>query len=643
MHRSILLIGGKDDDENDLVAMFGSGVDLRRVAGVAQALEAMTQARFDVAIVDTALREARSLANDVGGTQGLTLPLVFLTETKDLEFERLLDLSIFDPQIVRGHYGRTDLARAISFALGRRESLTQYRTLLKESPDGILIVSSTGIILFANPAAALAFAVPADELVGTSFGVPIVDDLVTEISLRGGRTMEMRVASIPWHGRESHLVMLRDVTDRVAMLQDLSRTNEQLERLSVADPLTGLLNRRGMEAIILDSARRSVRDGSHNSVILIDCDDFKSINERGGYAAGDAALRMIANGLQNSIRFTSDRVSRIGGDEFLVFLNDTTPAQALVVAQKIREAIAAMPAPSRALSATAVTVSLGIAAVPNEIRSLNEVVALAEPSMLSSKRHGKNRVTLDQQGDLSEEDGLLVRSLVSAPQFLRVVGQAIVAIGTAEVLGYELFARGPRSSRIESPFSLFCAARAENILGATDLLCLRRCLEESARIQGDLQVHVNLLPATLMELPEEGLDDLLADVDPRRLVLEMSEQEFLGEPALLLPSLTRLRSRGVRFAIDDVGFGRTSLETLLVVEPEVVKVDQSLISNVAACPEKQRILGRLLRCTDALGTDVIAEGIESEADAEVVRELGIHHAQGYLWSRPKAIRDPETV
>jgi len=134
----------------------------------------------------------------------------------------------------------------------RLESLIQYQTLLRESPDGVLIVGPDGEILFANPAATSAFGVGTGELLGTLFGVPVVGDILTEIELRSGRTMEMRVAPIPWQRQAAYLVLLRDVTDRVRALAELAQSNRQLEELALVDPLTGVLNRRGIEAELLE-------------------------------------------------------------------------------------------------------------------------------------------------------------------------------------------------------------------------------------------------------------------------------------------------------------------------------------------------------------------------------------------------------
>ncbi|MEZ5260818.1 MAG: EAL domain-containing protein [Acidimicrobiales bacterium] len=126
---------------------------------------------------------------------------------------------------------------------------------------------------------------------------------------------------------------------------------------------------------------------------------------------------------------------------------------------------------------------------------------------------------------------------------------------------------------------------------------------------------------------------------PRRhpLVVELSEQQLLGDPVELLPNLTRLRSHGVQISLDDVGFGRTSLETLLVVEPEIVKIDASFIRGVHADEARRRWLSRLVRVARSLGATLVAEGIEQSGEVEVVESLSIEWCQGFFFAEPELV------
>lgn len=522
----------------------------------------------------------------------------------------------------------------------RLESIIQYQTLLRESPDGVLIVGPDGEILFANPAATSAFGVGTGELLGTLFGVPVVGDILTEIELRSGRTMEMRVAPIPWQRQAAYLVLLRDVTDRVRALAELARSNRQLEELALVDPLTGVLNRRGIEAELLEVVGGLGRAGGHAAAILIDCDDFKGINEVAGHSAGDATLRTIATALVRALRSPVDRIGRIGGDEFLVLLPNTTLAEGFLVATKLRNTIHSTPLPVSVPGIRAeVTVSLGLTAIPPFAASLKEVLAGAESALIASKRAGKDRVTAHGVDLPLHPVGSDVREILSDPQAIRVMAQRIVGPSGATGVVHEFLVRGPKNTPLEHPAALFSAARHANVLCAADLLCLRRCIEATQYLTGDDCVHVNIFPSTFLDTPARALRDILVQSGGPRVALELSEQELIGAPAMLLPSLRAMKDAGVLIALDDVGFGRSSLETLVVLEPDIVKIDRSVVHGVAEDPGRRRILERLLGCLMPLGPQIIAEGVETEADARVVADLGVQFAQGYLLGAVVAVGD----
>jgi EAL domain-containing protein (putative c-di-GMP-specific phosphodiesterase class I) len=121
------------------------------------------------------------------------------------------------------------------------------------------------------------------------------------------------------------------------------------------------------------------------------------------------------------------------------------------------------------------------------------------------------------------------------------------------------------------------------------------------------------------------------------VVVELSEQQILGDPSSLLPVLRRLRSSGVKVALDDVGFGRTSLEALVVLQPDIIKVDQAFVRGIATDPDRRGNIARLVRVVSALGAELIAEGVEQREDANVLVELGVSYAQGFLFSRPELV------
>ena len=185
------------------------------------------------------------------------------------------------------------------------------------------------------------------------------------------------------------------------------------------------------------------------------------------------------------------------------------------------------------------------------------------------------------------------------------------------------------------PGDLFRAAFEQDVLTALDLRALRHNLV-SMQASGVPGIrHVNLFPSTLLNTPIDRLLRLIGDeVELDRVCIELSEQQFLGDPTYLREPLRQLRAKGIRIAIDDVGFGRSSIEALLVLEPDVIKVDRHCVQGIERGTGERRQLERLIAMLGAVSADVIVEGVESQAELMVLQEMGVRYAQGFYWGRP---------
>lgn len=422
-------------------------------------------------------------------------------------------------------------------------------------------------------------------------------------------------------------------SSRVQVLtRELEGAKEQLERLTYIDPLTEALNIRGLEQVLKVEENRLARGGAHLVAILVNCDDFKRTNERLGEAVGDVVLKDIAKRIGGALR-PSDHVARIEGDEFLILLPDTQLAYGLRVAERIRIAIADNPLHSAHENIT-LTVSIGVAMLPNSIKTVEEVISIARAALIRSKELGKNRVSLARDSAASNEAPKtasdLVNRLLDIDNF-RTVFQPLIDLSTEQVAGFEILTRGPDGA-FENPEDLFRLCIENNVLTRVDLQCLKLCLEMSADIASSMRVHINIFPSTILETPiEELIECFPKDRAGRTYCLEISEQHFMGEPGYLREHVQKLRSAGILVAIDDIGFGRSSLDTLILLEPDAVKVDRTYVSGISEDKAKVRLLKRLSNVAKSLGAEVVAEGVESRADVPVLQELGIHFGQGFLW------------
>lgn len=436
---------------------------------------------------------------------------------------------------------------------------------------------------------------------------------------------------------------------------DLKRTEDALKdatvRLEVAtsrlaalaniDPLTDTLNRVGLEVELESEFIRAQRGGWALVAVLLDCDDFERINAQLGHAVGDLVLKQIAGRIKETVRPT-DHIARIGGDEFLLLLPETRFAEGMLVAEKIRLAVA--ESPLRLASETIrVTASLGVLTLPYEFCSIEEVLSLGRLAVRESKLLGKNRVSSGEKHrrpDVEEsQDKQALHELTEKlrrGECFRAVSMPILRLNDEKLVGYEILSRGPAGA-FEMPDDLFRVSVEYNLLTIVDLRCLKTCLAASInpRFDHTARFHVNLFPSTIIDTPIDRLMTLFPQTrKPGGFCIEISEQQFIGDPAYLRDHVNALRERGIMVAIDDVGFGRSSLESLIILEPDIVKIDRKYVSGIADEPTKARLLKRLVKVVNALGSELIAEGIERRDELELLIEMGVEYGQGWYWGKP---------
>jgi diguanylate cyclase (GGDEF)-like protein len=416
---------------------------------------------------------------------------------------------------------------------------------------------------------------------------------------------------------------------------ELRAANTTLEKLVLLDPLTELLNRRGLQQILSRELQVVRRDGSELLVLMLDLDDFKQVNDSLGYAVGDIVLKEVAQQLKRSLRLT-DIVARIGGDEFVVLLPQTRRAEGLRVAEKIRLSLSESPifVPERPLQITA---SVGVLAVTEATPSIDELLSQTHLVLSRSKRAGKNRISCAWAGGHEGEE---VHPLSHILQQLRVgdqlysVMQPIFSLEAEEEVGYELFSRLSPGS-FEMPDDFFRLCMEENILTLVDHRCYKNCIKASRSLPRGIRRHLNLFPSTILDIPPQHLIDALPEDDTRKdYCIEISEKQIIGDPSYLTSTVEVFKRAGLLIAIDDVGYGRSCLESAVLLEPDVVKIDKTFVTGVSGDPTRLRSLKRLLKVASSLGADVVAEGIERRSDLEALKDLGVKSGQGYFWGMP---------
>ena len=553
-------------------------------------------------------------------------------------------------------------------ALGKQEELEDIISSIH--PDVLMVVDSEDRIIKCNSTVERMFGYDVSEVLNQRTVESIIHVLskqsegheVCDGGARGGLNMclatgkkknggtihlEVIIGSL--EKSSGRVMLLRDITERRKAEESLKeltikleRTNADLEQLAKIDPLTELLNRRGLEELLAIEINRARRDGTRLAAILLDCDSFKHINDTLGHAVGDVVLTNIGKNLKNTVRI-SDHIARVGGDEFLILLPNTRLAEAVSISEKLRLAVSTSPLPVSSESLK-VTASLGVTLVPYEVSSTEEVLSLTRLPLQRSKQLGKNLVSAaeDSSNRKIESAAALTRKMEQLLQgncFFSVY-QPIFLLADESLEGYELYARSIIKN-FEMPMEFFGFSLENNILTYVDLQCLKTCIAATGDLRPKARFHVNLFPSTMLATPIENLLRIFpSGMEKNSFCVEISEQQFIGDPSYFKEYAVALKESGIMVAIDDLGFGRSSLESLIILEPDLIKIDRVYINGIASDQGKRRSLERMLKILDGLNADHIAEGIETQEDLDVLREMGVKYGQGYLWGKPARI--PET-
>lgn len=418
----------------------------------------------------------------------------------------------------------------------------------------------------------------------------------------------------------------------------LDAANRRLEALAHVDGLTQIMNRAGVERALAEECMRAQRGGWMGVAVLVDCDDFDRINESLGHRVGDVVLREVVGRLKETLRPT-DHISRTGGNEFLLLLPETRLAEGMLVAEKIRLAVAESPL-RLASDNIRITASLGVMALPYDYSSIEEILSLVRLAVRESKTLGKNRVSAGEKHRVpSGPNKVALEELTDKLRrgdCFRAVSMPINDLTDESLVAYEILSRGPAGA-FEMPDDLFRVSVEYDLLTLVDLRCLKTCLQATGdpKFDQNARFHVNLFPSTILDTPIDRLMNLFPSTQRHgKYCVEISEQQFIGDPAYLRDHVVALKENGILVAIDDVGFGRSSLESLIILEPDIVKIDRKYVSGVAAEPAKARLLKRLVKVVTALGAELIAEGIEQKEELEILLDLGVRYGQGWYWGKP---------
>jgi diguanylate cyclase (GGDEF)-like protein len=460
-----------------------------------------------------------------------------------------------------------------------------------------------------------------------------------------------------WVRTVSVIVLAAAVMLRVIQSVRLNATTQDtLVRNALTDSLTGLPNRILMLEHIEKAIHSSWKTPQRPTVLFIDVDRFKSINDSLGHSTGDAILTEVARRLTGAIS-PQATVARIAGDEFVV-LDSTTesPTQSVVLAERILDALRD-PMKGNA-GDMFVTASIGVAyAVPNLHLSAEDLMQHADTAMYRAKSAGRNCIALFDDSMLEsvtkrlDVETALYRALERNE--LRLVHQPIVDIDLGIVIGFEALMRWDRKdSGTVSPLDFIPIAEETGTIvplgswAINDALQQLRSWVDTGVCTPSTTMSVNVSPRQLHDpefvtIVNNALD--ASGVSPEQLWLEVTESVMITEPTQALSSLRRLNALGVRIAIDDFGTGYSSLSLLQKFPIQCIKIDRAFVNDISTDSATQNIVRTIIAMADAMGADIVAEGVEDKTQLHTLKSVNCHRAQGYLISPPVDAQDVPRV
>ncbi len=468
-----------------------------------------------------------------------------------------------------------------------------------------------------------------------------VRDLVSEVYRH--RTRERAwITENAWYVRDTDGKPLyiegtiQDATERVL-------ATAEIERQANTDALTGAASR----FCFMNALSEAVAlQGDSTALLTVDLDRFKAVNDLFGHNAGDTVLRTAVHRLREATAGHKTTIGRLGGDEFAVLLHQLDDADDVAA---VADAIVQAMSQPVALEGHDIVVgaSVGAAICPLHARAVNDLLTSADLALYDVKKRGRNsfcvftphmRAHQEQRKQLEAELNTAIQD-----DTLELYYQPIVNTNTQAVTGYEALMRWNHPSRGLLPPSAFIPMAEEaGLMTALGNWVIQRACRQASSFPDDCRIAVNVSPsqfrsASIVDAVRTSLAD--TGLPPARLVLEVTETAILGGEAIAERVVQDLLGLGIGLALDDFGTGYSSLSYLQRFPFCEVKIDRSFVAGIETTPVNLAIIRGVIRIARDIGIDVVAEGIETDAQAQVLRNEGCGYLQGYLFAQPRRFTD----
>ncbi|WP_461455926.1 putative bifunctional diguanylate cyclase/phosphodiesterase [Parasphingorhabdus sp.] len=483
--------------------------------------------------------------------------------------------------------------------------------------------------------------------VGT--GGTVITEAIASLSGYGGGSDKMLVSAFLLNialilfGWRRYRDLAAEVTERAA-------AEERAHSLAVTDPLTGFLNRRTLTEKTSDMIATAQRKNKSTAFLMLDLDNFKTVNDVHGHSAGDIVLKEVAARISKVIP-PNNLLARLGGDEFAcAFIFDPDqPEMVDRIADDLIDSIA-MPIVENG-NHLVVTTSIGMARFDFESEGVDVLMRRADIAMYSAKKQGRNRfcwfdVSMEQELQTRNTLESGMRSGIPAGEFVPYFEQQI-DLATGKLTGFEMLARWESPTQgLVSPEVFIPIAEETGMVGDLSLSIMRQTFESAKHWDPSLTVSVNISPVQLLDpWLAQKIVKLLVETGfpPNRLEIEITESSLFENLSLAQSIVGSLKNQGIQIALDDFGTGYSSLAHLRALPFDRIKIDRSFVTSILENPESAAIVKAITGLGDSLGMPITAEGIEDKAIENELRNLGCAKGQGWHYGRPLSMEQARKV
>lgn len=477
-----------------------------------------------------------------------------------------------------------------------------------------------------------------DEDDGTDYVKPYIRP-IEKYSAESGLWFEIRFTNLVWiDGSEVIVCTASDITQK-------KKSQQKIEFQAHNDFLTGLYNRMKCESDLKKIIKQSIKDGVKGALMFIDLDDFKHINDGLGHQYGDVLLQQIAAGL-HSIVGLRGKCYRMGGDEFVAIVMPDMFSELERIANKVKD----MFNKPWYLMETEYfcTMSMGIAVFPDDSKDVHEIIRLADIAMYESKKNGKNGYTFyDSCSKLNtarrlDIENSMRQAVTSGIEEFVVFYQPVVDVRTGECSSCEALVRwDSKALGFMGPGDFIPLAEYLGLITSIGDYVLeeacRQCRYWNEHGIPDFHINVNL---SVVQLLQKDVAETVArilkktGVNPKNIVLEITESFAINDMDRVLDIIKGIKELGPRIALDDFGTGYSSLNYIKQLPLDIIKVDKTFIDDIVEDEYAQAFIKLIVELSDTIDTDIIVEGVENEAQLNILKELGVDYIQGFYYGKP---------